>query len=535
MNMDNEISRRFLLSAVLGGAFVSLLPAGSARAATAMTGFRLGVAEAAARDEALAAFYRERDFDGIWSGADDLAIARRNALLSALSEATAHGLPTSRHDAGRLIVQLRAAGTAFEQGQAEVEMSRQFLQLATDMGSGMLDPRRANPHIFRDRAGMDRQAILRGFVGAEPAAFLRDLAPRSPEYARLVRHKLSLESLRASGGWGPGVVAARLEPGMEGAEVVALRNRLIQMGWLDPTATRTYDAQMRAAVERFQAAHGLTPDGIAGEATLDQVNIGPDERLRSVMVAMERERWTNVPRGERHIWVNLCDFSACIVDEDRVSFRTRAVIGAVADERQSPEFSDEMEFMVINPSWYVPRTIIAREYLPMLQRNPNAASHLRITDRAGRAISRSAVNFRNFTARNFPFAMHQPPSRSNALGIVKFMFPNPYDIYLHDTPAKDLFAHDVRAYSHGCIRLNDPVGFAHRLLERQTADPEEFFDERLRTGAEARVNLEQKVPVHIDYRTAFTTATGGLQFRRDVYGRDSDIWNALAAEGVALG
>jgi murein L,D-transpeptidase YcbB/YkuD len=130
--------------------------------------------------------------------------------------------------------------------------------------------------------------------------------------------------------------------------------------------------------------------------------------------------------------------------------------------------------------------------------------------------------------------MHQPPSQSNALGIVKFMFPNNYDIYLHDTPAKDLFAHEVRAYSHGCIRLRDPRDFAYALLARQTADPEEFFAERLNTGAESRVDLEQPVPVHLDYRTAFTEVTGGLQFRRDIYGRDRDIWNALEAQGMAL-
>ncbi|MFN9955944.1 MAG: L,D-transpeptidase family protein, partial [bacterium] len=183
---------------------------------------------------------------------------------------------------------------------------------------------------------------------------------------------------------------------------------------------------------------------------------------------------------------------------------TRAVVGAVAEERQTPEFSDEMEFIVINPSWYVPRSIIAREYLPMLQRNPNAAGHLKITDSSGRVLSRGSVNFDRYNARNFPFAMHQPPSASNALGVVKFVFPNPYDIYLHDSPAKELFAHDVRAYSHGCIRLRDPVEFAHVLLARQTADPVGFIDERLRTGAETRVNLEEKVPVHIDYRTAFT-------------------------------
>lgn len=532
MSVLTDLSRRSLLSAIGGGALTALLPAGMAGAVTAVTGFRQGVAEAAARDEALAAFYRARDFEGIWSG--EAEVVRRNAFLSALTEAPDHALPAGRHDPRALIAMLQNAATPFEQGQAEVELSRAFLRFAGDMKSGMLEPRAANPHIFRDRAEHDRLDLMQGFARAMPVEFLRDLAPRSPEYARLVRERLRLVALRDAGGWGPEVDAGRLEPGAEGGAVVALRNRLIAMDYLEPTATRTYDRAMQAAVERFQLAHGLAADGVAGEGTITEVNTGVEDRLRSVIVAMERERWTNAPRGERHIWVNMCDFSACIVDNDQVTFRTRAVIGAVAEERQSPEFSDEMEFMVINPSWYVPRSIIAREYLPQLQRNPNAASHLRITDSQGRVINRNAVNFANYNARNFPFAMHQPPSQNNALGIVKFMFPNSYDIYLHDTPAKDLFAHEVRAYSHGCIRLADPVGFAHALLIRQTPDPEGFFDERLRTGAETRVDLEEHVPVHLDYRTAFTSVTGGVQFRRDVYGRDGDIWRALEAEGMAL-
>jgi murein L,D-transpeptidase YcbB/YkuD len=534
MSVLTNLSRRNLLSAIAGGAVTATLPAGMAGAFAAVTGFRQGVAEAAARDEVLAAFYRARDFEGIWTGATEAEVVRRNAFLSALTEAPGHALPAGRHDPRVLIAMLQNAGTPFEQGQAEVELSRHFLRFAVDMKSGMLVPREANPHIFRDAAEHDRLDLMHGFSRAEPVGFMRDLAPRAPEYARLVRERLRLEAIRDAGGWGPQVTAARLEPGMEGGDVVALRNRLIAMGWLEPTATRTFDASMAAAVGRFQAAHGLLPDGVAGEGTLAEVNVDVEARLRSVIVAMERERWTNAPRGDRHIWVNLCDFTAAIVDDDRVTFRTRSVIGAVADERQSPEFSDEMDHMVINPSWYVPRSIIAREYLPMLQRNPNAAGHLRITDSAGRVINRNAVNFGAYNARNFPFAMHQPPSQTNALGIVKFMFPNPYDIYLHDTPAKDLFAHEVRAYSHGCIRLRDPVDFAHALLARQTPDPEGFFDERLRTGAEARVNLEQPVPVHLDYRTAFTDVTGGLQFRRDIYGRDADIWRALEGQGVAL-
>jgi murein L,D-transpeptidase YcbB/YkuD len=193
-----------------------------------------------------------------------------------------------------------------------------------------------------------------------------------------------------------------------------------------------------------------------------------------------------------------------------------------------------MEFMVINPSWYVPRSIATREYLPQLQRNSGAVSHLEIRDSNGRVVNRNNVNFANYNARTFPFSMRQPPSTQNALGLVKFMFPNQYNIYLHDTPAKSLFGHNTRAYSHGCIRLNDPFDFAYALLAAQESDPEAFFQSRLRTGAESRVNLETHVPVHIVYRTAFTDVTGTPQFRRDIYGRDGRIWTALEQEGVAL-
>jgi murein L,D-transpeptidase YcbB/YkuD len=172
--------------------------------------------------------------------------------------------------------------------------------------------------------------------------------------------------------------------------------------------------------------------------------------------------------------------------------------------------------------------------LPALQRNQNAVSHIEITDRNGRVINRSNVNFSQYNARTFPFAMRQPPSSGNALGLVKFMFPNQYNIYLHDTPAKSLFGREVRAFSHGCIRLNDPFDFAYALLEVQEADPETFFQQRLRSGSESRVNLNDPVPVHIVYRTAFTHTTGQLNFRRDIYNRDSRIWSALANEGVAV-
>ena len=152
----------------------------------------------------------------------------------------------------------------------------------------------------------------------------------------------------------------------------------------------------------------------------------------------------------------------------------------------------------------------------------------------GRVIDRSGIDMSRFSVASFPFDLRQPPGPNNALGTVKFMFPNRHAIYLHDTPAKSLFSREVRAYSHGCIRLRDPFDFGYALLAKQEADPKAYFQSQLRTGREARVNLDQPVPVHIIYRTAFTDAKGNLNFRRDIYGRDARIWDALQKAGVEL-
>lgn len=525
----------FLLpgTAVLALAF-ALTTAIPVRADIQMTGFRLAVAETAAPDEVIAAFYRARDFDGFWAGSTPEVQARRNALLSAFAEAGAHGLPIATYDPADLIQRLMAADTASEQGAMDVELTRLFLSYAQDLETGILTPRRVASEIRREVALRDPAELLLAFSRAEPVRFLRELAPGSAEYARLVVAKARLEGLVLSGGWGPTVAAGSLELGNSGDAVVALRNRLIAMGYLLPSATRTYDDTITAAVLAFQDDNGLTADGVAGASTIDELNVSVTERLQSVIVAMERERWLGDERGGRHVWVNLADFTAAIIDNDRVTFRTRSVIGAVSADRQTPEFSDMMEFMVINPSWSVPRSIVVNEYLPSMQSNPGAAGHIQVLDSSGREISRGNINFNAYNASNFPFAMRQAPGPRNALGFVKFMFPNDYAIYLHDTPARDLFSNEVRAFSHGCIRLADPREFAYELLSRQTADPEGLFAQHLDTGDETRVNLEVPIPVHLDYRTAFTDVSGTLQFRRDIYNRDARIWAALAAEGVEV-
>ncbi|MGO4907869.1 murein L,D-transpeptidase [Pseudorhodobacter sp. W20_MBD10_FR17] len=525
-----------LLATLLSGAAV--LSAGaqtkiSFSVAKELGAFRQSVAAAASDDKEIAAFYHDSGFAPIWTGEGQEA--RRSALLTALAGAGAHGLPVNRYDPARLIAAARDARTEGDRGRLDVMMTRALLDYAHDVQTGALTPGKVIPLIKREVPLRDRRKNLEAFLASEPVAFLKSLPPRTPAYAQLMRTKFELEQRVALGGWGEKVSVGALKPGDSGKAVLQLRDRLVALHYLPRSVTATYDASIQKAVQAFQTDMGLEADGVAGAGTIEQINIGPQERLESVVVAMERERWMNIERGPRHIWVNLTDFTAKIVDHGRVTFTTRSVIGANSDDRQTPEFSDEMEYMVINPSWNVPRSITTKEYLPMMQRNPNAASHLKIVDSRGRVVPRSAINFAAYSARSFPYSMQQPPSDGNALGLVKFIFPNQYNIYLHDTPSKSLFAREVRAFSHGCIRLSDPFDFAYALLAAQTDDPVGVFKSHLATGKESRVVLDVPLPVHLVYFTAYPSNTGRIEYRRDVYGRDAAIFRALTEAGVALG
>ncbi|WP_202075902.1 L,D-transpeptidase family protein [Pseudooceanicola pacificus] len=513
-------------------AFMVAVPA--APVAAQVTAFKQAVAESAARDREVAAFYRHQDYAPIWTGADEASRLRRAALLEAVRNAGDHGLPEAKYRPDALLDRMARAHTPRELGLLEAELTRTYLDYATDIQTGILTPGKVDSEIKRVVPLRDTSEYMNGIASADPRAFLRSLIPTTSEYTRLLRAKLDMEREIASGGWGPEVPATALKPGDRGAPVIALRNRLIAMGYLPRNVGVTYDAGMQAAVQEFQRDHGLTEDGVAGSGTMKEINVSEEDRLKSVIVAMERERWLNRPRGDRHVLVNLTDFTAKIVDFDKVSFETRSVIGKNDPDRRSPEFSDVMEHMVVNPTWNVPRSIATKEYLPVLQRNPYAVSHLRLVNARGQVVDRGSVNFAAYNARNFPFNLKQPPSERNALGLVKFMFPNPYNIYLHDTPSKSLFAREQRDFSHGCIRLSDPFDFAYALLARQESDPQSVFQSVLRTGRETTIRLKEPVQVHLIYRTAVTQAKGRMNFRRDVYGRDARIWDALQAAGVAL-
>jgi len=533
--MVSATNTRFSHWVIAVMALIGLMFSTVSPAKAQVTPFMQAVAEAAAKDADIAAFYKANGYKPIWTGKGSKDKNRRSALLKALKSAGDHALPVQSYNIELLQANLRKIKSQRELGKVEVELSRTFLKYARDLQTGILTPRKVDSGIVREIPLRNRTQLLAAFAKSSPTKFLRALPPKSPEYARLLKAKITLEKRLGKGGWGPRVPAKSLKPGQSGAAVVALRNRLIAMGYMKRSASQTYDAAMQKAIQLFQYDNGLSTDGVAGPGTIIEVNKQIEDRLPSIMVAIERERWMNIPRGKRHVWVNLTDFTAAIVDNDKVTFRTRSVIGKNVSDRRSPEFSDVMEYMEINPNWNVPRSISRNEYLPGMIASGGASSrHLQLIDGRGRVVSRGSVNWGAYSPRNFPYDLRQPPSSGNALGLVKFMFPNPHNIYLHDTPAKNLFSREVRAFSHGCIRLNDPFDFAYEILRPQSSDPVGEFQGHLKSGRNTRISLEKQVPVHIVYRTAFTSPKGRLNFRRDIYGRDAKIYRALVNAGVVM-
>ncbi|MCB1343462.1 MAG: peptidoglycan-binding protein, partial [Pseudooceanicola sp.] len=310
------------------------LPAAPALAQ--VTAYKQAIAEAASQDDELAAFYRESGYAPLWTGEGDSFRARRAALVAALSDVARHGLPESRYDVAGLMAKMKAAHTTRDIGMVEVALSHAFLDYAHDVSSGMLTPAKIDPGILREVPRKDGTALLKGLLTASPRAYFADLAPHNPEYRELMKEKIRYERLIASGGWGPTVPAKALKPGDSGEAVVAMRNRLIAMGYMERSVALDYDAALEAGVVAFQHAHGLLEDGVAGPGTVEEMNISADERLKSIYVALERERWMNIPRGKRHILVNQTDFTAKIIDDGRVTFQTRSVIGMNQGDRRSP-------------------------------------------------------------------------------------------------------------------------------------------------------------------------------------------------------
>ena len=495
---------------------------------------RAGLISALQHHPLILDFYTENDYELIWFGNNALASQRRAELVNSLQSASFHGLPANKYQVNSLLSKLSTSDSLFEIGLLEGLFMIAFTEYASDLDTGVLIPSEVDSDIVRHINNKDTDFYIQGLLSRNPYDYFRSLGPQSSEYARLLVEYQKLSEIIRNGAWSNIATDRILRFGDSGDDVVAIRNRLFDQGYMPNSISTKFDKNLLKAVQKYQSDHGLIPDGIVGEGTILELNISAEQRLSSIIVALERERWLGDTLGQRHIWVNLADFTAKIIEDHAVVFETRTVLGVNDESMRSPEFSDKMEYLVVNPTWHIPVSIAKNEYLPELKKDPEALPFLKLFDSSGSLVDRESIDFSILGKNYFPYEMKQLPSTTNALGLVKFMFPNPYNIYLHDTPAKDLFMKEVRDFSHGCIRLHEPFDFAYALLEKQTDEPQSEFQNALKSEEETIILLSKSVPVHITYRTAFTKAGGGIEFRRDIYGRDQKIYDALVELGLEL-
>ncbi|MGE3875431.1 MAG: murein L,D-transpeptidase [Parvibaculaceae bacterium] len=413
--------------------------------------------------------------------------------------------------------------------RTELYFSAFFVAYAADLKTGRVIPQKVDPRLFRNRKTVDVLRILTDMSKYRaPTQYLNEFEPKNPQYQALKKLLQAYRDLEAKGGWGTIEPGENLKPGMTDPRVAQVRKLLGATGdyeWKTPGDPDFYDEQLAIGVKRFQARHGLEAKGLIGKQTIVTMNVPVEERVRQIMLNMERWRWMPENLGDYHFLVNIAAFELQRIQANTIIDRMNTVVGAPAT--QTPEFSDELEYVEFNPTWTVPYSIATKEMLPRLRRNPYAYAGDFEVFVGGKLAAWGAIDWSAYGPGNFPFTFRQKPGPKNALGKVKFMMPNKHNIYLHDSPAKDKFLQTARAFSHGCIRLSRPVDLAYALVPDLGGWSKARMDAAWAGGKTTRASFTDHIPVHLIYGTAFRGDAGMIEFRPDVYGRDRKLYNAL--------
>jgi L,D-transpeptidase YcbB len=442
--------------------------------------------------DALAEFYLRRDLEAAWT---ESASAD---LMEFLASLESEGLrPADYH--------LAALERGVDADSRDLLLTDAYLLVASHLVRGRVDPETMVPTWCLPSRDADLPAALQSALAKdEIGESLRSLVAPHEGYARLRAALASYRAMAASGGWASIDEGPPLKPGSTGPRVEALMARLRATGDLDAPAV-SFDSAVVAAVRRYQRRHGLDDDGVAGTATQRSMNVPVEERIRQIELNLERWRWLPQTLGSRYALLNIAAFEMEVVDVGPV-MSMRVIVGK--EFQKTPVFSSQIERIVFSPYWNVPDSIAAKEIEPAVRRNPGylASEHMERVPGGG---------------------YRQKPGPWNALGGVKFDLPNRYLVYLHDTPAKELFDRPARAFSHGCMRIEKPLDLAAYLLR----DQPEWTADRIRAaaaaGRELWVKVRSPLPVHVLYWTAWAGASGTVHFRDDVYHRDGVLLEAM--------
>lgn len=473
-------------------------------------------------------YYAQHGYRYVWMDGT-VPNQRAQALQNALAETVVDGLNPAAYDLKpyeplRLHAKSwnplkKGAVLPAQVAEAEVRFTGSFLKLASELLVGRVDPARVDPNWFGQyRLVAPERLLERAADTGRVRATLNGLVPHHPQYDALRQAMQRYRDIAAHGGWPTGFSTGPLGP----EKLAALRTRLAAEGDLAAPAGAApasgpggFDATLREGLKRFEQRHGLVADGRLDPDVVHDLNVPVEERIRDLDLNLERWRWLPESLGDKHILVNLPSYWLEGIENGKPTIQMRVVIGKT--ENPTPIFSDSMTTIVFSPYWNVPPSIAKKEILPAMQRDPGYLSRNNMeVVRGGQVVSPWSVDW-----DGGGFTVRQRPGPRNALGHVKFVFPNNFDVYLHDTPADALFNSNDRTFSHGCVRVEKPLELAEWVLAGQPEWTEEKIKTAMFSDQEQHVALKRAIPVYLVYATAWVDPDGRISFRDDVYGHDA--------------
>lgn len=486
-------------------------------------------------------FYLHREFKPVWINKEGLN-NKAHDFIGMVLKADYEGLDSDlyhRDDILALLshIELNSIYGAFKPeryAQLELLLTDAFFSFGYQLSEGMINPDSYDFdwHIKKPKKNLLK--ILQTILYHDKLEELVDtLQPHHPGYLRLKSALVKYINIKSSGGWHKIPGSSKMRKGDTGKRVAVLRSRLIISGDLKDsgnTDAEYFDDTLENAVKRFQVRNGLKADGVVGSNTLSALNVSVEDRIEQIKLNMERWRWLPRDLGERYIMVNTANFDLDVIENGQILESIRVIVGK--KKRPTPVLSQKITYLELNPFWNIPFKIALKDILPHIKKDPNylAEKNIRIfenwTDGA-KEITPESIDWDSITKKNFVFKLRQDPANSNALGRIKFVFPNDFSIYLHGTPAHELFSKTKRTFSSGCIRIEKPMELADYLLKGNSKWAPDKLIAAVSSKKTKAIFLPHPINIHILYWTAWVDKDGMVNFRDDIYGRDCQLNIAL--------